>query len=148
MKYMLTVLFLWLTNFMFAQPDFPDFLEGTWRVENKKSYEHWNRIDDDSLKGFSYRIEDGQLVVSEYLDIFRKGREIIYTALVLNQNQRKGISFKLTKTNDMFIFENPDHDFPKKIIYQLLTDTEILVKISDGNKKEYAYKMEKTVTNP
>jgi hypothetical protein len=66
---------------------------------------------------------------------------MIYTATVLKENQGKGVNFMLTKTDSTFTFENPNHDFPKKIVYQKLNDTEIFVQVSDGKQKVFAYKM-------
>jgi uncharacterized protein YciI/Fe-S cluster assembly iron-binding protein IscA len=132
-----------MCNLTYAQSAFPDFLQGTWKMENKEIYEHWDMLNNNTLKGFSYKIRNQQMVISEYLDVTRQGKEIIYTATVLNQNQGKGINFKLTKTDSTFTFENPDHDFPKKIIYQKLTDTEIYVQVTDGKQKGFAYKMKK-----
>lgn len=145
MKYALLFLILFLTDMTFAQSEIPDFLEGTWKIENEEIYEHWNKLNDNFLKGFSYKVSNGQMIISEYLDISISDNEIIYTATVLNQNQGKGINFKLTKTDSKFTFENPDHDFPQKIVYQKLTDTEIFVQLSGGENNGFAYKMEKQI---
>ena len=136
---------LFLTDGAFAQSDFPDFLPGTWKVENKESYEHWDSLNENTLKGFSYKIADGRMIVSEYLEISRKDNEIIYTASVLNQNQGEKIPFKLTQSDSVYVFENPTHNFPKKITYKILDDTEIFVQVSDGKENGSAYKMEKQV---
>lgn len=158
MRSILTILILFIVEVTFSQSNFPDFLQGTWKMENKEIYEHWDKLNDSTLKGFSYELKGGQMAISEYLDISRIKKEITYTATVLNQNQSKGIDFKLTKTDSTFTFENPNHDFPKKIVYQKLNDVEIFVQVSDGKQKEFAYKMQKqfqenaqkdtTVSNP
>lgn len=158
MKYLLALLTLFLTNMAFAQSDFPNFLQGTWKIENKEIYEHWDKLNENTLKGISYKLQDGKMAISEYLSIARKEDKTIYTATVLNQNQGKGIDFELTKSDSAITFENPAHDFPKKIVYQKLSETEILVQVSDGKQKGFAYKMQKqhkkvtqkdsTVSNP
>jgi uncharacterized protein YciI len=130
-------------QFAFAQPAFPDFLQGTWKMENKEIYEHWDKLNDSSMKGFSYKLEDGQMSITEYLNISYIDKDISYTATVPNQNQGKGVNFRLTKADSSFTFENPDHDFPKKIVYQMLNDNEIFVQLSDGVHKGFAYKMQK-----
>jgi hypothetical protein len=149
MKYIFAFFTLFLTNVALSQSQasFPDFLQGTWKIENEDIYEHWDKLNDNSLKGFSYKLTGEQMTISEYLDISRINEEITYTATVLNQNQGKGINFKLTKTDSAFIFENPNHSFPKKILYQKLNDTEIFVHVSDGNQKGFAYKMHKQLQN-
>lgn len=81
--------------------------------------------------------------ISEYLDISERDNQTIYTATVINQNNGKGIEFKLTKTDSTYTFENPVHDFPKKISYQKLSANEIFVQVSDGKQKRFSYKMTK-----
>ncbi|WP_257667910.1 YciI family protein [Parapedobacter tibetensis] len=148
MKYILAFLILFLTGMASAQPVFPDFLQGTWKMENKEIYEHWDKLNDNTLKGFSYKVKNGQMLISEYLDISGNENETIYTATVLNQNQGKGINFKMAKTDSTFTFENPDHGFPKKIVYQKLTDMEIFVQVSGGEQKGFAYKMKRQGVKP
>jgi uncharacterized protein YciI len=145
MKNILTIVFLLVAETAFAQSNFPDFLQGTWKMEGKEIYEHWDVLNDNTLKGFSYKMKNGEMTISEYLDISCNKNVTIYTATVLNQNQGKGISFTLTKTDSTFTFENPNHDFPKKIMYQKLSDTVIYVQVSDGKQKGFAYKMQKQV---
>lgn len=147
MKYIFTIIALFLANIALAQSTFPDFLQGTWKMENRDVFEHWDKLNNNTLKGFSYEMKDGQMAISEYLDISRSQNEINYTATVLNQNQGKGINFKLTQTDSTFTFENPDHDFPKMIVYQKLNDTEIFVQVSDGNQRGFEYRMQKQFQN-
>lgn len=158
MKQMLTLLALFTAALSFAQSSYPDFLQGTWKIENKDVYEHWDKVNDNSLKGFAYKLKEGQMFISEYLDIYKTNNEIIYTATVLEQNQGSGVDFKLTNADSTFTFENPNHDFPKKIEYKKLNDTEVVVKVSDGKQKGFEYKMQKqfqkieqkdsTISNP
>lgn len=143
MKYIPTLVILLLAGPVSAQTEFPGFLQGTWKMENKETYEHWDRLNENTMKGFSYTLKDGKIVVSEYLDLDRKRNEVTYTATVLNQNQGKGISFRLAKADSSFVFENPSHDFPKKIVYRKLTDHDVLVQVSGGNRETLSYKMQK-----
>jgi uncharacterized protein YciI len=128
-----------------AQIIFPDFLAGTWKTENKEIYERWDQLNQNNLKGISYLLKDGQMIITEYLDISRNDHDIIYTANVLNQNNGEGISFRLSLSDSTYIFENPDHDFPTKIMYQKLSDTELNVQVSDGNDRSFAYRLKKHI---
>lgn len=103
----------------------PGFLQGTWKVENKEIYEHWDKITDNNLKGFSYIMKDGKMVVTEYLEIKRNNEDVIYSATVLNQNQGIGIDFKLIRFDSVYSFENPGHDFPKFIRYQSISENKM-----------------------
>lgn len=147
MKYIFAFLSLFLTNIALAQSDFPEFLQGTWKMEDKEVFEHWDKLNENTLKGFSYKLKDGKMTISEYLDIALIDNQIIYTATVPGQNQGKGIPFKLTEVDSAFTFENPNHDFPKKIVYQKMNDTEISVQVSDGNQKGFAYRLQKQFQN-
>lgn len=143
MKHLLTYLILLVAGNTSAQSGFPDFLQGTWKVENKEMYERWDSLNGQRLKGFSYEIKGGQMMVSEYLDIQRKHKEVTYTASVINQNKGRDVAFKLMKADSVFSFENPNHDFPKKVVYKRITDTEIHLEVSDGKQKSFAYTMHK-----
>lgn len=143
MKSFYFLITLLTVKFAFGQSNVPDFLQGTWKMENKEVYEHWNKLNSQTLKGFSYKLENGQMEVLEYLDISKTNDQTLYTATVINQNDGNGIEFKLTKTDSTFTFENPAHDFPKLIAYQKLTDNEIFVQVTDGKQKGFSYKMTK-----
>ncbi len=144
MKVTFTLFLLFLAKVALAQTDFPGFLQGTWKMENKEVYEHWDKLNDSTLKGFSYRMKEGKMIVSEYLDISWINHELYYTATVLHQNQGKGIGFRLTSSTDSTVtFENPMHDFPKMIFYQKRSETELFVRISDGKKKGFSFTMSK-----
>jgi uncharacterized protein YciI len=143
MKIIPTFLILLLAGTAAAQQGFPDFLQGTWKMENREIYERWDRLNEHAMKGFTYELKNKQMAISEYLDISGSENEITYTATVPGQNQGNSIRFKLIRSDSLFIFENPVHDFPKKIVYKKLSDTEIFVQVSDGAEKGFAYKMKK-----
>ena len=139
------LLFFVLLSFYssFAQKVFPDFLQGTWKMEGKDVYEHWDKLNDYSMKGVSYVIENGNVTVFEYLDLFYENGKVNYTATVVGENKGKGISFIMMRSDSIFIFENRQHDFPKIITYQKVSDSEMVVKISDGADKELSWIMKK-----
>jgi hypothetical protein len=133
---MKSILFIsiFLTSTTFTQvlaQKLPDFLLGTWKVENKETYEHWDKINDNNLKGFSYKIKDGKMVVTEYLEIKRIDKDVIYTVTVLKQNQGIGIDFKLTQSDSLYSFENPGHDFPKFIRYQSISENKMTATVGN-----------------
>lgn len=141
MKYFLTCLCFLKAAILFAQPAFPAFLEGTWKIEGRERYEHWDLLNEHNLKGLSYEQKEGKMVVSEYLDISRKGNDIIYTAFVLHQNEGNAVKFKLAQADTLYSFENPEHDFPKKVVYQKRSESEIYVEVGGGTPKAFSYGM-------
>lgn len=143
MRYILTAILFYILNYSSAQQNFPYFLQGAWKMEGQEIYEQWDKLNEDLLKGFGYKTNQGNRKITEYFEIARKKKKITYTASVIGQNNGKGIDFKMTKSDGIYVFENPNHDFPKKIVYQKLSETEILVQISDGKEKSFEYKMHK-----
>jgi len=107
--------------------DFPDILEGTWKVADGTNYEHWDRAGPTTLKGFMFNMENGLPVVTEYLEITRQEDQFVYVATVLDQNQGESIPFTLVRTDSAYSFENQKHDFPRIIRYKPLTDDRISV---------------------
>ncbi|SFM84153.1 Uncharacterized conserved protein YciI, contains a putative active-site phosphohistidine [Chitinophaga sp. YR627] len=141
MKYILTSFLLLLVHATFSQSTFPSFLKGTWKQENTSLYEHWDSLNPQTLKGFSYILKDGNMKVSEYLDLSSKKNLLTYTATVVRQNGGKSVSFKQSKAGADLVFENPVHDFPKKLVYKRISDSEIQVEVSDGKGKGETFKM-------
>jgi predicted enzyme related to lactoylglutathione lyase len=131
----------------FAQNVFPIFLQGTWKMKDAEVYEHWDKLNDYAMKGITYVIESGQITFFEYLDLFYKNDTINYVATVVGQNKGQSIAFAMTQSDTIFSFENPQHDFPKIITYQKISDDELIVKISDGKTKEITYSMKKENQN-
>jgi len=120
----------------------PVFLAGTWKSERVDVYEHWDVISPDFMMGFSYSMKEEQLVVSEFLEIRRKGKKVYYSSTVLDQNSGKQISFRLTdREGSQFTFTNPEHDFPQIIFYEQLDEHTIGVKVTGGAGKGFAYRM-------
>lgn len=139
MKTILLACCILLGKVAFSQTKLPNILEGTWKMEDKDNYEHWDILNDNSMQGMGYSLKNGKMRVSEYLQIALRGDTFAYTATVVRQNQGKHIDFLLRSSSDsVFVFENPMHDFPKRITYNLLTHDKIRVEISDGDKKVYS----------
>lgn len=127
---------------VYLQTEFPTFLEGTWKLENQEVYEEWKLVEDESLSGISYRLADGEQTITEFLVIRKKREQVIYTATVPTQNEGKGIEFVLNQPDSMtYSFENPEHDFPKKIIYQKRSDTEIYVSVKGQDDQGFSFTM-------
>ena len=118
------------------------FLEGTWKTENKETYEVWTKAADGTLEGQGYKIKDGQKVVTEYLRISLIDGKATYQARVPNQNNNQTISFTLnSEVKDKFSFENPTHDFPRKIQYKPIDANTIQVSVLGEADKGFGYRI-------
>lgn len=122
-------------------------LTGTWSMEKKNGTsmgETWEQKDVNTMKGKSFLIENGDTTLLETVDIIKEGNEIFYIPVAYGQNDDKPVSFKLTsvKTGE-YIFENPLHDFPKRIVYDFTSNNTLHAYIDDGTEKkrqQYHYK--------
>lgn len=120
-----------------------NFLEGTWKIEGKETYESWKK---EGVKfiGKSYKLREGKKYVSETLEIKIEEDKLIYTATVLNQNQGKGIPFVLQPVKDnLYSFENLEHDFPNKIQYKIISKSKIQVYVLGKDDKGFSYIIDK-----
>lgn len=121
------------------------WLEGTWTRTNitkpgRSAHERWEKSGEQELRGYGVNLQGPDTVFLEKITILIKD-DIIYYVADVPQNQQP-VYFKFTEiTESGFVCENPDHDFPKKISYQLELD-KLKAQIS-GNGKAIDYWFER-----
>lgn len=99
--------------------------------------EEWKTENDSVLVGASYFINGKDTLFAETVRLEQKGNDLLYIVSVPNQNDEKPVAFKLTSsTSDFLVFENPEHDFPKKITYKLVNKDSLYAEISGNDKSE------------
>ena len=119
-----------------------DFLIGTWKIEDRNQYETWTKVRKDELIGYSYKIDENQKKILETIAIKMIDNQMIYEATVPDQNEGRTIQFLLnTEIKSVYSFENPNHDFPKKIQYKKVSKNEIMIRVSGDDGKGFSYKM-------
>lgn len=104
--------------------------------------EEWKTENDSVLVGESYFINGKDTLFSETIRLEQQENNLFYIVTVPNQNEEKPVEFKLTSsTSDYLVFENPEHDFPKKITYKLVNKDSLYAEISgDGKKQGFPFK--------
>ena len=124
------------------------WLEGSWVMKKKNGssiMESWHPQNDSTMLGESLGLSaTGQSKVLENLTLAYKNGAYYYISKVNGQNNGEAISFKLTSHSEKgFVAEKPDHDFPKRITYELVNKDSIHAFIDDGpanpNKKSDFY---------
>ena len=123
------------------------WLLGEWISENSSgvTIENWEKVSVHSFEGFGKTINAGSNEVKSYetLRLVEMSGQIYYIAKVAHNELP--IAFALTTCSDSTaVFENPDHDFPKKIDYKLQSHDRISVTVSsgdDGFRIEFAKKL-------
>jgi hypothetical protein len=116
------------------------WLSGAWETAPGRIQidEHWTAVAGGSMFGVSRTVAGGKTVFFEYLRIETRGDSIYYVAHP--KARTPGTDFKLARLSSQeAVFENPSHDFPKRIIYRKNTDGTVTARIEgDGTEKEKA----------
>lgn len=120
-----------------------NWLLGTWELNNGAEYETWSKLNDHSFFGRNFRIyNQHDTIVTENIELVFKDDEILYIPTIKTPKGDKRIIYKQTSDSEKhFVFENPEHSFPKKISY-IWIDNNTAKSIIEGEKRkiEYDYK--------
>mgnify|MGYP006329868919 CR=1 FL=1 len=141
MKYgLMVVSLLLLLSFQNGQNSFDRLmdLQGVWVREKGKNvlYESWKKGADGQLYGKSYTVSGLDTILVESMTLHRKGDQTIFSAMDMKEQQAVPTDFSLTKTEKQsFFFENPSHDYPKRVVYEL-TSKDALHAWIDGGANE------------
>jgi hypothetical protein len=119
------------------------WLLGKWeRTDAKPGHvarEIWTKVSGSEMKGIAMNIKGGaDTVFLEKVRIVAKDDGLYYLADI---PENKGeISFKMTSvTNKGFVCENAEHDFPKKITYNMKGKKLKAIISGDGKSMEYNF---------
>jgi hypothetical protein len=97
------------------------WLEGVWIRTNAKAgrtaHERWMKNGENELIGFGVNMKGTDTVFLERIKIISREDGIFYVADV--PENKSAVYFRMTEISiNGFMCENPEHDFPKKIVYQ------------------------------
>ena len=106
------------------------WMTGCWAATGQESgsIEQWSSPAGGTMFGFSRVVSNGKTVAFEYLRIVTEERGVI--ALIASPSGQETARFELKEMSEnKVVFENPDHDFPQTIIYQLDVDENLVGRI-------------------
>ena len=110
------------------------WISGDWQTApggKRQIEEHWTQVAGGSIMGVSRTVAGDKTVEFEYLRIEQRADGIFYVAHP--KARCPGTDFKLTKASaNEAVFENPQHDFPKRIIYRKAADDSLTASIDGG----------------
>lgn len=120
----MNLFFLVILAFLFKQDADPfdqlKQLEGCWQRTDTSvpEFEEWKILDSVTMVGRMYKVKEGDTLVSEEILLIKKQQQVFYQAKTFNQPEQERVSFRLTGyKNDTYVFENPKHDYPRRIVY-------------------------------
>lgn len=127
-----------------------NWLIGDWEKKDSLGTlkEIWKTLDDSTYIGESYYIKsNNDTVHKEIIQLMQDGEFLLYSATVKGENNDQPITFQMTEAKDsLLVFENPKHDYPQKIRYNLNEDNSIIATVSgkqNGKESSEGYLMQK-----
>lgn len=110
------------------------WISGDWQTApggRRQIEEHWTSVAGGTMMGMSRTVAGDKTVEFEYLRIEQRADGIYYVAHP--KARCPATDFKLTKASATeAVFENPQHDFPKRIIYRKTGDDSLTASIDGG----------------
>jgi hypothetical protein len=111
------------------------WMSGDWQTAaggRAQIDEHWTLPAGGTMLGVGRTIAGDKTVEFEYLRIEQRANGIFYVA---SPQGRPATDFKMTRLSGQeVVFENPEHDFPKRIIYKKNADGSLVATIDAGEK--------------
>src|SRR5215213_594538 len=110
------------------------WISGAWQTQpggRRQIEEHWMQVGGASMLGMSRTVAGEKMVEFEYLRIEQRADGVYYVAHP--QARCPATDFKLTRASATeAVFENPQHDFPKRIIYRKSGNDELTASVDGG----------------
>ena len=110
-------------------------LQGTWEMKTRKGamYENWKLAGEKTMRGSSYKITGPDTLLLESVSLFWDKDGLYYVPTTENQNDRQPVTFTMSDADSNgVVFENRAHDFPKRIVYKLVSADSLHAYIDDG----------------
>ncbi|MCS6934780.1 MAG: DUF6265 family protein [Chitinophagales bacterium] len=111
------------------------WLEGVWQQQGASRYEKWTFVNDTLANGLAYiKNDEGESIPDELIQLKVINGVVYYMPLVKNQNEGKVVEFKVVRIRkNMFVAENPAHDYPQRIVYKKVSSSRLLAYIEKLN---------------
>jgi hypothetical protein len=122
------------------------WLLGDWVApgESRTAHESWERTDRDTMTGIgsSESRQTGETRVTETLRLVARDGRVFYVATV--PHNPGPVAFEMVEHDqDRFVFENLQHDFPNRIVYENLDNERLRVTVSGTASEGFAVEFRK-----
>lgn len=121
-------------NKTYPELDKAKWLLGNWEhiIPEGRFTESWEEENDSVYAGKSFFITAAKdTTFAEYIQLTEDDGKLKYIVSVKGQNGEEPVAFTLTQASDrQLVFENPQHDFPDKIIYRKISADSVVAEIS------------------
>jgi hypothetical protein len=122
----------------------PTWMAGCWSGSrgDEQFQERWTLADPTTLLGVSHTVKAGKVTAFEFLRVIVKNSKAVYVAQPGGVPPTEFVATNVTA--DQIVFENPKHDFPKRVIYRRSGAEQLTASIDGGaagsNRVEFAMK--------
>jgi hypothetical protein len=113
--------------------DLPSWMTGCWAGQRggERFYERWIAADATTLLSVAHTTKGGRMTAFEFLRVTVKDGKVVYIA---QPGGGPPTEFTATSvTADRIVFENPTHDFPKRVIYRRKDANALTASIDGGS---------------
>ena len=122
------------------------WLLGEWRADGDRTtfQESWTESAPQGFEGAGIERSkaDGSVKGAEALRLVEMAGGVFYVSKV--SHNELPISFRLTGCDGgTYVFENPGHDFPKRLEYRRDGEDRLVVRVSDGGAKGYTLEFQR-----
>ena len=123
------------------------WLSGCWASANQEpgSTEQWMPPAGGTMIGANRSVRDGKTVAFEFMRIVE--HEDGGLEFIASPSGQNTASFAMSSLADHeVVFENPDHDFPQRVIYRLVSNEDLVGRIEgtiDGVERAVDFPMKK-----
>ncbi|MGE0031690.1 MAG: DUF6265 family protein [Steroidobacteraceae bacterium] len=117
------------------------WLLGDWVADGSKTtfHESWTEVAPHTFEGAGIERAkpDGSIKGGEVLRLVEMAGAVFYISKVTHNELP--VAFRLNECTDgRFVFDNPAHDFPRRLEYVLAPDGRLTVNVSDGSEKGFS----------
>ena len=115
-----------------ALPALPVWMAGCWTGATGDQHfsERWTAPDDRTLVGVGYTVKGGRMTAFDYFRVIARDGRLVYVAQPGGQPPTDFTAASATATE--VVFENPAHDYPKRVGYQRVDVTHLTAWIDGG----------------
>jgi hypothetical protein len=125
------------------------WLSGCWGSTDEAKQvtlsEQWMKPDGGMMLGMGRTVESQKAVDWEFMRIEQRGADVYF--LARPRSNKDETPFKAIRlTTFEVVFENPDHDFPQRVIYRLTKSGDLAARIEGtkgGQTKAFDYPMKR-----
>lgn len=115
-----------------ASPAVPTWIAGCWAGERggERFHERWTVADPATMLGLGHTVKGGKMTAFEFLRIVAKGDRPTYVAQPGGAPPTEFVAS--SQSGERIVFENPAHDFPKRVIYERSGTDRLTASIDGG----------------